>query len=229
MSPSMAPHFEDPKDQEIYVEWTELLEPVLDKRMYVHHDLYQKTHAHRREHGEKQCQAWPSPPYSAPMWPLLVEMTGARRFLEVGSALGYTAALMAEAGGAGSHVDTIESDRGHAGIAERELARKGLSERVKVLRGRAEEILPGLDQGYDIVFVDGGGPEVDQQLERFVEAGAVRVDKLLLRDAAEGIVSRLAAKAGDSPAEVKKSRAEARHAYRDAVARMVGSRRTGQG
>ncbi len=224
----MAPDFEDPKDQEIYVEWTELLEPVLGEQMYVHHDLYQKTHAHRREHGEKQCQAWPSPPYSAPMWPLLVEMTGAGRFLEVGAALGYTAALMAEAGSAGSHVDTIESDLGHADLAEQELARKGLSERVKVLRGRAEEILPGLDQGYDVVFVD-GGPEVDQQLERFVEAGAVRVDKRLLRDAVEGIVSRLAAKAEDNPADVKKSRAEARHTYRDAVARMLGSRRTAKG
>ena len=63
------------------------------------------THLHRRDHNgggdEGPATAWPSPPYRALVWSIVAERIGANRFLEMGAALGYTAALMAEAGGLG--------------------------------------------------------------------------------------------------------------------------------
>ena len=106
------------------------------------------------------------------MWHLQAEMTEARRFLEVGCGLGYTAALMADAGGPEARVDTIEIDPLHADIAERELARKGLGDRVRVLRGDASDILPTLTGPYDVAFAD-GGDNVIPELTRLTRLGGV--------------------------------------------------------
>lgn len=104
--------------------------------MDLHYDLYEQTHSHRREHngGQDQgpCGAWPSPPYRAPTWRIVAEITGTTRFLEVGTALGYCSALMADAGGPNCLVDTIESDPSHADIAEAELVRREFGDRVQV-------------------------------------------------------------------------------------------------
>jgi predicted O-methyltransferase YrrM len=88
------------------------------------------------------------------MWAMLAAMIGARRFLEVGCGLGYTAAVMAHVAGTQALVDTIERDSLHAEIAERELARRGLGDRVRVLRGDATPILQYLQEPYDVVFLD---------------------------------------------------------------------------
>ena len=106
------------------------------------------------------------------MWHLLAETIEARRFLEVGCGLGYTAALMADAGGPDAQVDTIEIDPLHADIAERELSRKGLGDRVRVLTGDARDILPRLTEPYDVGFADGEG-DVTDQLTRLTRPGGV--------------------------------------------------------
>ena len=55
-----------------------------------------------RETGD--CDVYPSSPGLGPLWPFLAATLGARRFLEVGCGLGYTAALMDEAAGPDGHV-----------------------------------------------------------------------------------------------------------------------------
>ena len=61
---------------------------------------------------------------------------------------------MAESGGPGARVDTIEKVGEHADLAAEELARRGLTRRVHILRGEALDVLPALGEPYDIVFVD---------------------------------------------------------------------------
>ncbi len=63
----------------------------------LHYDIYQRSAAHRKEHGD-ECDVYPSTAIHS-LWPLLTAMVHAKRFLEVGCGLGYTAAMMAEAGG----------------------------------------------------------------------------------------------------------------------------------
>ena len=119
-----------------------------------HVDLYRRSNAHRESHGP-DCDVYPSSPSQAALWSFLVAVTRGRRFLEVGCGLGYTAALMAFAGGPRARVDTIEASPDHADLAERLLAKKGLANRIRVLRGRAAEVLPALRGPYDVVFLDG--------------------------------------------------------------------------
>lgn len=62
---------------------------------------------------------------------------------------------MAEAVGADGRVDTIESVAEQAGLAEAELASRGLADRVNLLIGRALDVLPTLEDPYDAIFIDG--------------------------------------------------------------------------
>lgn len=159
------------------------IDPVVElRRIYgakldLHRDIYDASNAHREAHG-KGCDVYPSSPAQAPLWSFLTALTGGRRFLEIGCGLGYTAALMASAGRPGCRVDTIESDRVHADLAEREIARKRIKERVHVLRGRALEVLPTLKRAYDVVFLDGDWREYPlyvRHLARLTKQGSIVV------------------------------------------------------
>src|ERR1700730_5827161 len=152
-----------------------LLSRIYGPAMSLHHDLYEMSEQHRNVHGP-ECSVFPSSPRSATMWPLLGAIVRARRLLEVGCGLGYTAALMAEAGGPSSCVDTIEQVHDHAGLAEKELRKRGLAERVRVLRGEASALLAMLSEPYDLVFVDGDWkdyPALLPDLKRLTHRGGV--------------------------------------------------------
>ena len=86
-------------DREVYANWHQpLLERLFGNSVDLRYDLYEHTHYHRRQHNggadNGLCEAWPSPPYFAPAWRILAEKVGAKRFLEAGTAIGYTAVLM---------------------------------------------------------------------------------------------------------------------------------------
>jgi predicted O-methyltransferase YrrM len=154
-----------------------ILSEIYEERIDFHRDLYDKSTTHRIEHGP-DCSVYPSSSASAPMWPLIAAMVDAQRFLEVGCGLGYTAALMAEAGGKNSHVDTVENVALHADLAEQELSRIGLASRVRVLRGEAKDILSSLTEPYDVVFVDADWdqyPDWLPELTRLTRRGGILV------------------------------------------------------
>ena len=168
-------------DREVYANWHQpLLERLFGTSIDLHYDLYEATHRHRREHNRGAdngpCDAWPSPPYLAPVWSMLAEKVRAKRFLEVGTAIGYTAVLMAEAGGSGSLVDTIEADPDHADRAENEIMERGLSKRVRVLRGDAGSILPTLARSYDVVYVDADHGNSAVDLNRLTRTTGVTME-----------------------------------------------------
>src|SRR2546427_8851735 len=75
-------------------------------RADIHLDLYQLSNQHRRKHG-RDCDMYRSDPLQAPLWTTIASLTHARRMLEVGCGHGYTAAVMASAGGPNCHVDTF--------------------------------------------------------------------------------------------------------------------------
>lgn len=132
----------------------------------LHLDIYERSVAHRKEHGESECDVYPSTAIHS-LWPLLAAMVGAERFLELGCGLGYTAALMAEAGGSSARVDTIEKSPLHAQLAEKEIANAQLEDRVRILRGRATEILQDLSEPYDVIFVDADWEDYPKWLPHF--------------------------------------------------------------
>ena len=231
----MTARSDDYRNHRVYAGWIRaLLHDIFGDRMELHNDLYERTHEHRIEHGrelggEEKCGAYPSPPARAPMWYLLTDRVGAKRFLELGCALGYTAALMADAGGPESHVDTVENNALHADLAESELSSKGLGSRVRVLRGEAKDILPGLTDPYDVVFLDGGHEGVVPDLTRLTRPGGVligsEVKSQLFADL-ESVLSRLKTRLGKSEEEDERARAAAATEYGEAVERAIETAQT---
>ena len=155
----------------------QLLTEIYDGRADVHLDLYQLSNQHRRKHG-RGCDMFPSDPLQAPLWTVLASLTHARRMLEVGCGYGYTAAVMASAGGPDCYVDTIEGDPYHAELAEQAFLQRGLSRRIRVLRGRGQSILPTLKGRYDVLFLDGDWreyPRCLRHLPRLTRPGSIIV------------------------------------------------------
>jgi predicted O-methyltransferase YrrM len=81
----------------------------------------------------------------------------ARRILELGTALGYTALSFAH-GAPSATIDSIERDPEHVELARKNIAAAGLEHRVTVHHGDFGAILPTLEAGYDVAFFDGHTP-----------------------------------------------------------------------
>lgn len=110
--------------------------------------------------------------------------TGARRVLEIGLAIGYSALHLAAAVGEGGEVVTIEPSDEMIRLTEGYLARAGLRERVTIERGYALEVLPGLaGETFDMLFLDAVKEEYARYLELSLPllrpGGVVLVDNLL--------------------------------------------------
>ncbi len=219
----MTLEFDSERGQRLYADWhLPLLDRLFGDRIDLHHELYKLTHVHRHQHNdgrdEGPCSAWPCPPSRAPIWYLIVEATGAERFLEIGTGLGYSTALMVEAGGSGAHVDTIEIDAEHADQAISELDKIGVAGRVRVLRGDAVAILPTLTEPYDVVFADGGQEDISGHLARLTRAGGVPTEiKAAVRDPLIDVLADLQAALGRDAQADGLALTEARDAYRRIV------------
>jgi caffeoyl-CoA O-methyltransferase len=87
---------------------------------------------------------------------LLLKLAGAKKVVEVGTLVGYSAIHMARALPADGHVWSIEFDPKHAEVARANLAAAGLGDRVTVVVGAGVEVLPTLvaHGPFDAVFID---------------------------------------------------------------------------
>src|ERR1700733_15184900 len=110
------------------------------------------TDAHRAEHG---CSAYPYD--NGPLLAALAAAANARRILELGTALGYTALSFAS-GAPDSTVDTIERDPEHVQLARDNITAARLDHRITIHEGDFATVLPTLDPGYDVAFFDGHTP-----------------------------------------------------------------------
>ena len=87
---------------------------------------------------------------------LLLRLAGARKVVEVGTLVGYSAIHMARALPADGHLWTIEYDPRHADVARANVAAAGLAARVTLIVGAGREVLPTLNghAPFDAVFID---------------------------------------------------------------------------
>lgn len=110
------------------------------------------TNAHRAKHG---CGAYPYG--NGPLLSTLAAAASARRILELGTALGYTALSFAQ-GAPDATIDTIERDPDHVRLARDTIAAAAMDHRITVHEGDFAKVLPALDPGYDVAFFDGHAP-----------------------------------------------------------------------
>jgi len=128
---------------------------------------------HRGRHG---CDVYPSP--DGPLLGALAASTGARRILEVGCGLGYSALSLAGGAGDKVSVETVEHDSEHAELARRHIEAEKMGGRVRVLVGWGRTILPDLRGPYDLIFFDGDPAESVFDLghfERLLRSGGLLI------------------------------------------------------
>ncbi len=87
---------------------------------------------------------------------LLLRLAGAKKVVEVGTLVGYSAIHMARALPADGHIWSIEYEEKHAAVARDNLAAAGVADRVTVLVGPGVEVLPTIAHKgpFDAVFID---------------------------------------------------------------------------
>ncbi|SNS45178.1 O-methyltransferase [Sphingopyxis indica] len=111
---------------------------------------------------------------------LLAQMAGTRRILEVGTLGGYSTIWLARALPADGRLVTLEVDRKHARVAEENLTRAGLADRVDIRVGPAKDSLAAMadDPPFDFVFIDAdkqGNPHYVAEAVRLGRSGTVIV------------------------------------------------------
>lgn len=85
---------------------------------------------------------------------LLLTMQKPMRILEVGTAVGFSAILMAEYAPEGCQIVTIENYDKRIPIARQNFERAGKSDQITLLEGDATEVLKTLEEPFDMIFMD---------------------------------------------------------------------------
>jgi len=77
-----------------------------------------------------------------------------KKILEIGTAVGYSAMCFSEYLIENGRIDTIERDEQRIAQAKINIEKVGVSDKIKIYEGDAVEILPTLQEKYDVVFID---------------------------------------------------------------------------
>ena len=122
-----------------------------------------------------------SQPESIRFLEIIIKIANAKRILEVGSAIGYSAIRMSNANC--GNVTTIELSEKMADIAEENIKKAGLSDKINLIRGDAKEVLPKIEGEFDLIFVDaakGQYAEFFKESRRLLKKGGIMVSDNVL-------------------------------------------------
>jgi predicted O-methyltransferase YrrM len=105
--------------------------------------------------------------------------------LEIGTAIGYSTLLLANAMAANGRITTVELDEQRLAIAKQFLAQAGVLDKIQFIAGNAGEVLPGLIGSYDLVFIDAAKGQYLDYLHKVMDklsTGAIVIaDNVLFR------------------------------------------------
>ncbi|MEJ7616098.1 MAG: O-methyltransferase [Pyrinomonadaceae bacterium] len=114
---------------------------------------------------------------------ITVRAIGARRVLEFGTAIGYSAVHIARALTNDGLLITMEPNEEMIRLTTHYLDRAGMLGRVRIERGQALEILPQLNEVFDLIYLDAVKQEyaayLDNALPLLRPGGVVIVDNVL--------------------------------------------------
>ncbi len=122
-----------------------------------------------------------SQPESIRFLEIIIKIANAKRILEVGSAIGYSAIRMSKA--ADGEVTTIELSDEMADRAEENIKRAGLTDKIRLIRGDAREVIPQIEGEFDLIFVDaakGQYAEFFRESQRLLRKGGILVSDNVL-------------------------------------------------
>jgi len=114
---------------------------------------------------------------------ITAQATGARKALEIGMAIGYSVVHLLRGMGQSGSIVTIEPSAEMIDAASGYFERAGLLGQVRIERGKALDVMPGLEKTFDLLFIDAVKEEykqyLDLGLQRLRSGGVVIVDNLL--------------------------------------------------
>ncbi|HEY9502069.1 MAG TPA: O-methyltransferase [Pyrinomonadaceae bacterium] len=109
--------------------------------------------------------------------------TQARKALEIGMAIGYSVVHLARGMGERGLVVTIEPNEEMISAASGYLDRANLMDQVKIERGKALDVMPGIEDNFDLLYIDAVKEEYKQYLDLGIPmlrpGGVIIVDNLL--------------------------------------------------
>lgn len=117
---------------------------------------------------------------------LLIKISNSKKILEIGTFYGYSTIWLARSINDGI-VYTIEKDKDSYEKAEQNFIKANVNEKIKILTGMAEEILPTINEEFDLIFIDAEKNHYLQYLnfaEKLLKMGGLLVaDNTLLSGA----------------------------------------------
>lgn len=114
---------------------------------------------------------------------LMVQVTGAKRVLEIGMFTGYSALSMAEGLPADGKLTTLEISPECVAVAKRYFQKSEHGKKIQVIEGPALDSLKGLEGPFDLVFIDADKTNYnnyyDAVLPKMSKGGTILVDNVL--------------------------------------------------
>lgn len=109
-------------------------------------------------------------------WPIIGPLKGkyladtvkqyrVRKVLEVGTLVGYSAILIAKNLPDNGQISTLEINPHSAELAERNIHKAGLEDKIQIRIGNALEVIPQLSEEFDMVFIDAAKDEYFRYLK----------------------------------------------------------------
>ncbi|KAA3635235.1 MAG: O-methyltransferase [Bacteroidetes bacterium] len=106
-----------------------------------------------------------------------------KAILEIGTFTGYSAICMAEGLAEGGVLHTIDPNPEIRHISEEYFAKAGVQDKIVAHLGKAEDIIPGLNLIFDLVFIDAGKLEYglfyDLVVDKVRKGGIILADNTL--------------------------------------------------
>ena len=108
-----------------------------------------------------------------------------KRILEIGTAVGYSAICFSKYLSNEGRIDTIERDEERIKEAKENIKQMNLEEKIHLYEGDAVEILPSLNEKYNVVFIDAAKGKypffLSQAIRLLDENGIIIADNILYK------------------------------------------------
>lgn len=103
-----------------------------------------------------------------------------RRILEVGTAIGFSAINFSKYLTEDGRIDTIEIESLRVEQALSNIEKVGVSDKIRVIEGDALEVLPYLNEKYDVIFIDAAKGKYNEFFEHALRL--CKVDGYIIAD-----------------------------------------------
>lgn len=108
-----------------------------------------------------------------------------KKILEIGTAVGYSTICFSEYLQENGKIDTIERDTERVKEARENIKKAEVEEKINIYEGDAVEILPTLNDEYDVVFIDAAKGKypffLNQALRMIKPGGVIFADNILYK------------------------------------------------